>query len=314
MMIIGADTVFYNVITDAAHPLNGRSQMTLNVKSKNPALKKILYAAADTGTVHFWNTRLTIYGGGNWGYGFTAPAAGYVLGDKNYGIGHPGVTSSVITAAAHKTNFLLTGFSSYGPRMDGVLKPDISAPGENIISSFNSFAKENITPVTTTSFNGKNYEFIKLSGTSMSAPMVTGVVSLILEANPNLSSAEVKELILGSARTDNLTGTIGPEGDVRWGYGKLDAYRAIQALLGTGLEDINSTDHLLFPNPAGDMVYVTQELEGNETYRLFAWDGKLVESGKFNGTLKVKGLINGLYVLEVENANAVKSYRLSVVH
>ncbi|MDQ3016127.1 MAG: S8 family serine peptidase, partial [Bacteroidota bacterium] len=117
-MVIGADTVFYNFITDAVHPLNYRPQMTLNIKSKNEALKKTIYAAAESGTVHFWNTRLTIYGGGNWGFGFTAPIAGYVNGDKNYGIGHPGVTTSVITAAAHETNFLLTNFSSYGPRMD----------------------------------------------------------------------------------------------------------------------------------------------------------------------------------------------------
>ena len=143
-LIIGPDTVFYNFTIDAAYPTNGRPQMTLNIKSENSSLKKILYAEAESGTVHFWNTRLTIYGGGNWGYGFQTAGAGYSIGDKNYGIGHPGVTTSVITAAAHEIGFHLTSFSSYGPRMDDVLKPDISAPGEDIVSSFNSFSKSNL--------------------------------------------------------------------------------------------------------------------------------------------------------------------------
>lgn len=312
-LITGADTIFYHVTTDAAHPLNGRPQMTLDIQSKNAALKKILYAEASSGTVHFWNTRLTTYGIGNWGFGFTAPTTGYVNGDKNYGIGHPGVTNSVITAAAHETNFLLTSFSSYGPRMDDVLKPDISAPGLNIISSFNSFSKENVTPVTSVSFHGKDYEFIKLSGTSMSAPLVTGTVALILEANPLLSAAEVKQIIINSARTDGLTGTIGPEGNNRWGHGKLDAYKAIQIITGSSaIGDISTSDNYLFPNPAQDVVYVTDELQGNETYRLNRMDGATIAIGPFEGSLSVKDLPAGMYILRIENANRFHAHKLII--
>ncbi|MEP6795269.1 MAG: S8 family peptidase [Saprospiraceae bacterium] len=312
-MIIGADTIFYHVTTDAAHPLNGRPQMTLDIQSKNAALKKILYAEAPSGTVHFWNTRLTTYGIGNWGYGFTAPTTGYVNGDKNYGIGHPGVTNSVITAAAHETNFLLTSFSSYGPRMDEVIKPDISAPGLNIISSFNSFSKENVTPVTSITFNGKAYEFIKLSGTSMSAPMVTGTVALILEANPSLSAAEVKQIIINSARTDGLTGAIGPEGNNRWGHGKLDAYHAIQIITGsTALGNISSSKNYLFPNPAHDAVYVISELKGNETYRLNRLDGGTIASGHFYGTLSLEQVPAGMYILSIENNKGIDTYKVVV--
>lgn len=311
-LIIGPDTVFYNVITDAAHPLNGRSQMTLNVKSKNQDLKKILYAEAESGIVHFWNTRLTTYGGGNWGYGFTAPTAGYVNGDKNYGIGHPAVTTHVITTAAHETNFLLTYFSSYGPRMDDVLKPDISAPGLDICSSFNSFAMENVTPVTQVTFNGKSFEFIRLSGTSMSAPMVTGAVSLLLEANPLLTAAEIKEIVINSARTDGLTGTIGPEGSVRWGYGKLDAYNAIQYNTNTAVTNISASKNYLFPNPAYDVVYVTNEPEGNETYRLNSLDGASIASGHFDGSVNVREIPDGMYILTIENRKGAESFRVVV--
>ena len=157
-MVTGADTIFYHITTDAAHPLNGRPQMTMDIQSRNGALKKILYAEASTGTVHCWNTRFTVYGIGNWGYGFTAPRAGYALGDKNYGIGHPAVTSSVITTAAHQTNFHLTSFSSYGPRMDEVRKPDISAPGQDICSALNSFSTLSIPIAAKSTFMGKEYE------------------------------------------------------------------------------------------------------------------------------------------------------------
>ena len=311
-LLAGTDTVFYNVTIDAAHPMNGRPQITLNVKNENTNLRNILYAEAASGTVHFWNTRLTVYGGGNWGYGFTAPAAGYVLGDKNYGIGHPGVTNSVITAAAHETNYLIAYFSSYGPRMDDVLKPDISAPGLDIISSFNSFAVENPTPDASVDFNGKSYEFIKLSGTSMSAPMITGAVALLLEADPTLSSADVKELVINSARTDASTGSIGPEGNVRWGYGKLDVYAAMQDIFFTGIESYTQAEHYVIPNPAHDRIYISGQMQGNETYRLVSLDGQEKSRGQLKGSVYVGDVPAGMYLLNVESGKKVESFRVVI--
>ena len=311
-IITGNDTIFYHVTTDAAHPLNGRPQMTLDIRNKNAALKKILYAQAPTGTVHFWNTRLTTYGIGNWGYGFTAPKAGYVNGDKNYGIGHPAVTNSVITVAAHQTNFLLTNFSSYGPRMDDVQKPDISAPGQDICSSFNSFSTTNLTAVIKSTFNGKEYEWVRLSGTSMSGPMVAGAVALILEADPNLSSAQVKELIINTAREDNLTGDLPSEGHVRWGHGKLDVYSAIQSITNTGISNITESKDYAFPNPPKDILYVTKSLEGNETYQLMSLDGRLMSAGHFDGAVHVEAIPDGMYFLTIEDASAIESFRIII--
>jgi hypothetical protein len=65
--------------------------------------------------VHFWNTRLTVYGGGNWGYGFTAPTAVICWVIKIMVSDTRVFTNSVITAAAHETNYLIAYFSSYGP-------------------------------------------------------------------------------------------------------------------------------------------------------------------------------------------------------
>ena len=307
-LIIGPDTVFYNFTTDAAHPLNGHPQMTLNIRSTNQELKKTLFASAESGTVHFWNTRLTKFGGGNWGYGFTATTAGYVNGDRNYGIGHPAVSTTAITTAAHQTNSHLTGFSSYGPRMDELLKPEISAPGQDIISSFSSFSASNFTAVTEVTFHDKVYEFIRLSGTSMSAPMVTGIVSLLLEAYPHLTPHEIKEIITSTAHTDAITGMIGPEGHTRWGYGKVDAYAAVQSLLNTSVVPASSQKNYLYPNPALDKVHISSGFEGNATYRLMRFDGMYISNGHFSGSIDVNDLPPGVYFLNVESNREAETF------
>ena len=267
---------------------------------------------ADSGIVHCWNTRLTVYGIGNWGYGFTAPVAGYVNGDKNYGIGHPGVTNSVITAAAHQTNFLLTNFSSYGPRMDDVQKPDISAPGQDIISSFNSFSSTNLTAVAKYTFNGKEYEWVKLSGTSMSAPMVTGAVALLLEADPSLSAHEVKDIVIKHARQDNLTGQIGPEGHNRWGHGKLDVLSMIQSLTNTAVKYQSEAPYQVFPNPATEFIYSNKQLNGHEVFQLSNAEGRTVRSGAFIGYVDVRDLPAGWYALRIDDHTSSYTFRLII--
>ncbi len=80
----------------------------------------------------------------------------------------------------------LTGFSSKGPRsVDGLIKPEISAPGSNVIS-----AKM-----------GGGQQTVQMSGTSMSAPHMTGVVALIKQAQPDLSASEIKNILMGTAKT-----------------------------------------------------------------------------------------------------------------
>jgi subtilisin family serine protease len=72
-------------------------------------------------------------------------------------------------------------FSSLGPTKDGRTVPHVLAPGEGI----NSTVLRN--------------SFDEMMGTSMSAPHVTGIVALMLEANPNLKPSEVKEILMQKA-------------------------------------------------------------------------------------------------------------------
>jgi minor extracellular serine protease Vpr len=122
-------------------------------------------------------------------------------------------------------------FSSLGPTADGRTKPDITAPGNVIISSVNSFDANYTSTnpeVVANVNNGTDYWwFASMQGTSMASPMVTGIVALWLEANPTLTPAEIKQLMQNNAWTDSYTGSV-PNNT--WGNGKIDAHETIKAI------------------------------------------------------------------------------------
>lgn len=88
----------------------------------------------------------------------------------------------------------ITGFSSKGPRsMDGFLKPEISAPGSDIISAE----------------MGQGNGVVQLSGTSMAAPHMAGVMALIKQSfnqrKIEMSALELKHVAMGTAKTIGYT-------------------------------------------------------------------------------------------------------------
>ncbi|MFM7726096.1 MAG: S8 family serine peptidase, partial [Flavobacteriales bacterium] len=100
----------------------------------------------------------------------------------------------------------IASFTSYGPLLNETHKPDIAAPGVNVCSSISSFTDYNYSAIDNVSFNGGEYDFARMSGTSMSSPCVAGIVALLLDANPFLTPAQVKEILMATARTDEFTG------------------------------------------------------------------------------------------------------------
>jgi hypothetical protein len=290
--------------------------MRLRVRCTNTTLKVILKSTALTGTVHYWNVVELINDVGNWGLAFADLGNNYIGGDVNYGIGEPACTESVITVAAHASEYynssgttLLGGtiasFSSYGPTMDDRVKPDVSAPGVNVGSSINSYTDNSYTLLTSVVFNSRTYPFARFSGTSMSSPMTTGVVTLILEANPNLTPAQVKEILIQTARTDSKTGVIPPGGSLRWGWGKVNAYDAVQLALNTqglGINELaKSFDMLLFPNPTTGMLYISHTSKTSiEQIELVTIDGKMSSlKQEISGEINVTSIPAGMYFLRI---------------
>lgn len=94
--------------------------------------------------------------------------------------------------------------SNYNVNASGATGKSISAPGSSIYSTY----------------PGSDYRY--LSGTSMAAPCVSGVLALMFTANPNLTAAQATSVLYSTA-TD-----IGNSGwDVETGYGEVNAYRAV---------------------------------------------------------------------------------------
>lgn len=119
----------------------------------------------------------------------------------------------------------ISGFSSFGPRRDNAQKPDLSAPGEWIMSTFaagHQQVPQQIDP---------DLKHMIISGTSMATPHVAGAVALMLQKDPTLTPTEVKQILQTTARHDGFT----PAGwSKQFGFGKLDVKAAVDAVGGGG--------------------------------------------------------------------------------
>jgi subtilisin family serine protease len=311
-LVAGLDTVWYNISAEALHPLNNKPQMRLRVKNTNTSLKILLKSIADTGIVHYWNLTELTNGVGNWGMPFSTSGSGTSAGNNLNGISEPACSDDVITVAAYATQYSaangslvgggIASFSSIGPRYDGTMKPDISAPGVAIMSSISSFTNAAYTSMGSVNFNGRTYHFAKFSGTSMSCPMVAGVAALILDANPYLSARQVKEIIMETARQDNITGIIPAEGSPRWGAGRVNAYAAVKLALQTiGLEEpANDLMWSVFPNPVANELHFTIVEELPKQAEIINLNGQANLRAIINGKLNVSDLSPGNYFIRLQ--------------
>jgi serine protease AprX len=123
---------------------------------------------------------------------------------------------------------VVTSFSAYGTTESGFAKPEIVAPGRNLISlnaSTNSNIYNNHSP------NRVDANYFRMSGTSMSAPVVSGAVALLLQDEPNLTPDQVKYRLMATA---NKNWDYDP---AKSGAGYLDIYAAVN---GTSTQTANT--------------------------------------------------------------------------
>lgn len=320
------DTIWYNISAQEAHPQNLKPTVRFRVKNTNVNIRVDLVVKAVDGVVHFWNLVELSTNGGNWGMPFTMGGTGYINGDNKYGIGEPTSADDCLTVASHESSYLhsnginvaggyRSAFSSIGPRNDGVLKPEISAPGASILSSISSFTDDNYTAVTSVNFQGRNYDFARLSGTSMASPVVTGICALVWEVNPYLSPRQIKQIIIETARKDNRTGAIPPEGSPMWGYGKVNAMAAVNAALNfVGTEDVvldNGKQWSVFPNPASSTIEING-FETKENVQIIDVSGKSEQLDETKDTWSVTGYVPGIYVLRIVSNNKVYQKKIVI--
>jgi subtilisin family serine protease len=162
--------------------------------------------------------------------------------DPDITIGAPATADSLISVGAHVTKgtwissapgqpgpfaFLpaetvdqLCSFSGAGPRRDGVIKPDLTAPGSAIASALStSWVGTSTWQPTLAVDDGKH---AVLQGTSMAAPHVTGAIAMMLQLNPALNPTQARALLTVNTRRDAPVFAAGAVPNKKFGWGKLD--------------------------------------------------------------------------------------------
>jgi subtilisin family serine protease len=137
----------------------------------------------------------------------------------------------------------ISTFSSYGPTRTGDIRPDLSGPGEFVLSSLSQDAPPTLRrsaffAVPSDQRLADDGKHGALRGTSMSAPHVTGVIALLLSIEPRLDAEDVRRILWLTALADAETTQTLP--DHRWGFGKLDPFAAAQLLLQTPAQGLST--------------------------------------------------------------------------
>ncbi|HZN77934.1 MAG TPA: S8 family serine peptidase [Micromonosporaceae bacterium] len=192
-------------------------------------------------------------------------AAGNAGGEQT--IESPGSADAALTVGAVTKTDELADFSSRGPRRgDFAIKPDISAPGVDIVAARGKDAV----------FGNPGDLHVPLSGTSMATPHVAGAAAILAQEHPTWTPAQLKQALMGSARPAATIDVFAQ------GAGRVDVARAItQSVLadlpsvsfGRQLwphnDDVPTTRTISYHNVGGSNVTLDLSLTGNAPAGLF---------------------------------------------
>ncbi len=262
--VSGPDTLIFQAIVEKSNAANRKPHMELALYSSNASLVLgvKVYSALAT-TINGWNAeKLNCNSLG---------IAGFIDGDSLMTINEVGGTAKSIISvggynskvsplrydgtvfgAGDTTLYDYLSYTSLGPTADGRIKPDISAPGREVTGAMTRFIvdKGGRTAVwpNPPSMIGR-YAF--LGGTSISSPIVAGIIAGMLEYDSKLTPATVLQALQKSAIKDRFTNL-----DIRWGAGKVNAEGALASL---GVVTKASNPRLLNPDLLPDIAIVLKK-------------------------------------------------------
>ncbi len=182
-----------NSITHQSYPFNGKVYVSFDHSCSGSYTLRLSLISGPP-------SRVDLFGGFE-GNSFGAYTVSDGRGGYLYTVSQPATARRTISVGAFTSGALSTGsrafnslgmlayFSSRGPTVDGRIKPDITAGGY----------------VVYTAQEGGSYGYE--AGTSFSTPAVAGLAALMLEANPNLTPEQVKELLCQNALRDSAVGS-----------------------------------------------------------------------------------------------------------
>ena len=138
--------------------------------------------------------------------------------------GYPAAYNGVISVSAVDAQRRLASYSNTGPAID------VTAPGGDSSVDINGdgYPDGVLSTAGSVSNSGVNFVYSFLSGTSMAAPHVAGVLALMKSVNPNLTPADIDAMLAAGALSDDLGA---PGRDNQFGNGLINAQRAVLAAL-----------------------------------------------------------------------------------
>ena len=213
---------------------------------------------------HYWQDPLNQAVMKAWKAGIVVVASAGNRGPAPMTVTVPGNVPYVITVGAMSDNWtpqnsnddVLASFSSVGPTNEGFAKPEVVAPGGHLLGIMDDgnhqIAKDHPEWVT------PDDRLYTMSGTSQSAAVVSGVVALMLQAQPSLTPDQVKCRLMASARQALAANGALAYSPLQQGAGMVNAYAAVNSsasgCANRGLDitaDLANTDALRRPDQQG---------------------------------------------------------------
>ena len=193
--------------------------------------------------------------------------------------------------------------SSKGLTQDGRIGVDFAAPGEVLYAAYspNTFYSR----FAFNTLQGSNGLYGIQNAVSAAAPLTTGVIALLLELKPDLTQAEVKDILQLSARQDSFTGDV-PNNC--WGHGKLDAFAAAEEVFRLVSNRNPTVQQLrLFPNPTAGNYLMVANTASLDALAIYEVSGKHIRncstSEVVSGQINVNSLLPGIYLLSGQGEN-----------
>jgi len=235
---------------------------------------------------------------------------------------YPAAYDGVISVAAVDAQRQRASYSNTGSSVD------IAAPGGDSSVDLNGDGYPDGVLSTGGLGSGGNYGYTFLSGTSMAAPHVAGVIALMKSVNPDLSPADIDALIMGGDLSDDLGA---PGRDNQYGHGLVNAQRAVLAALAASgnnpadnprlsasaaaLNFAGSVDELeLELRNGGNGELDLLELTTSEPWlQLSPQDVQENGLGLYRVSVERSGLASGVYSAEISARSSVNTLTISVI-